>query len=134
MRFLHYILMLPLVICAAVVIYLADSASGITFVPFFNEEFNVKVILALVLIFGYFCGRLNSWFVYAPTRRDLRLQKKANKALHKEHNKLNETVTGLQQDITNMKATPAVSSPVSGATRGLLAEIKNKFSAKKGNS
>lgn len=131
MKFLHYVVALPLFICAVTVVYLADSVDGITFSPLLKEAFNAKIVLALLLLFGYFCGRLNSWFVYFPIRRALRLEKKENKALHKEHSKLNETVTGLQQDITHLKAEPKISSPVSHETRSLISKIKSKFSPKK---
>ena len=70
-------------------------------------------------------------------RRDLRQQKKANKVLNKEHEKLNETVSGLKQNIIGLqeKAKTLVAEN-NEAKKGKISlwieNLKNKFTTKKG--
>ncbi|MBQ7633753.1 MAG: hypothetical protein IJS88_06545 [Alphaproteobacteria bacterium] len=107
MKFLHYLVILPLFGVALWAIFGAETVTetnGIRF-PFGPEDgFKTQYVLTVFLIFGYFTGRIGAWFGYSPLRRDLRVQKKTNKALNKEQIKLNETVTGLKQDIIGMQA------------------------------
>ena len=58
----------------------------------------------MFFIFGYILGRVGAWFSYSPVRHALRMQRKENRLLNKEQAKLNETVSGLKQDILREKA------------------------------
>ena len=103
MKLLHYLIVLPL-IAVAIWAIIGVEAEGIRF-PYGPEEgFKAQYVLAVFLLLGYLLGRIGAWFGYAPLRRDLRMQKKTNRALNKEQAKLNETVTGLKQDIIGMQA------------------------------
>ena len=103
MKLLHYLIIIPLTGALIWAIFGAES-EGIRF-PFGPEEgFKTQYVLTVFLLLGYFMGRIGAWFGYAPLRRDLRLQRKTNRALNKEQIKLNETVTGLKQDIIGMQA------------------------------
>ena len=93
------------------------------------------------LLFGYLWGKINSWFGSAPMRRELKQQRKANKALNKEQEKLNETVSGLKQNIAGLEQQAKASADAQkAAADGQKAEkakqrwlfLKNMFS-RKGN-
>ncbi len=135
MKFLYYLISLPLLILALWAVYGIEASEGVTFILWPENTLNIKLILCAFLLYGFICGRLASWFAYAPMRRDLRLQKKANKALSKEHNKLNETVNGLQQNLDGLKEQVKKQempvSPVSQETRSWLSQVKDKFSIPK---
>lgn len=136
MKLLHYILALPLIAVAAWAIYCADSADGIAF-SFWSgeseqESFSTKLILFVFLIYGYFCGRLGAWFANAPVRHELRRQKRANKMLSKEQTKLNETVSGLQQNVASLQEkAKAQSAAENTQKKGWAGKIKSKFATKK---
>lgn len=110
MRFLHYLIILPFVIIAILVASDAEICSDIKGVCFqaikLNgyEGFKLETVLAVFFIFGYILGRVGAWFSYSPVRQALRMQLKANRVLNKEQAKLNETVSGLKQDIVGLKA------------------------------
>ncbi len=107
MKFLHYLVILPLFGAALWAIFGAETVTeteGIKFPIGPEGGFKTQYVLTVFFIFGYFTGRIGAWFGYSPLRRDLRMQKKTNKALNKEQIKLNETVTGLKQDIIGMQA------------------------------
>lgn len=104
MKFLHYLIALPLLAAAAWAVYGAEaSAEGISFLPWSEYCLNTNVVLTVFLLYGYTFGRINSWFMYAPLRRELRKQKKSNKTLNLEHEKLNKTVSNLKQDIVDLQ-------------------------------
>jgi cell division protein FtsB len=137
MKFLHYILALPFILFAAWAIYCAESADGVAFVLWpedkMNISWNIRPVLLVVLLYGYIGGRVGSWFAQAPLRRELRQQKKTNKALTKEQNELNKTVSGLKQNVSDLQEkakVAAISAP--NKDTGIMAQIKNKFGAKKG--
>lgn len=103
MKFLHYLIVIPL-IAVAVWAIIGVEAGGIHF-PYGPEEgFKAQYVLAVFLLLGYLLGRIGAWFGYSPLRRDLRMQRRTNRALNKEQAKLNETVTGLKRDIIGMQA------------------------------
>jgi cell division protein FtsB len=136
MKLLHYILALPLFIIAAWAIYSAESTDGITFLLWPQDKtsisWNTQLVLFVFLLYGYICGRIGAWFAQAPMRRELRLQKKANRNLTKEQNELNKTVSGLKQNVTALQeqAKIAVNSTETDES-GILAKIKYKFLPKK---
>jgi len=103
MKFLHYLIIIPL-IGVAVWAIIDVEAEGIRFSYGPEDGFKVRYVMAAFLLLGYLIGRIGAWFGYSPLRRDLRIQRKTNRALNKEQVKLNETVTGLKQDIIGMQA------------------------------
>lgn len=107
MKFLYYLLEIPLTL-AAVWLVVNSNAEG----DVFNFELwplesvisvNTKLTMCLLLLFGFIWGKINSWFAYSPLRQALRSQKKENKALNKEQEKLAETVSGLQKNIVGLQ-------------------------------
>ena len=103
MKFLHYLIVIPLLAVAAWAIYTADPEGEGIPCAWYQKPFDTKLVLVIFLVYGYTLGRIGAWFGYSPLRRDLRRQKKANKALNKEQAKLNETVSGLKQDIAGLQ-------------------------------
>ena len=83
------------------------------------------VIIALVLV-GYIFGKIDSWAAYSPLRSALRLQKRQNKKLNVEQQKLVEKVEGLKENLESMKSAEA---PMMGNTKVSMAErFKQKMS------
>ena len=104
MKFLYYLIALPFLVAAAWAIYAAESsAEGISFSPWPQDCLNLNLVLAIFLLSGYIFGRLSSWFMYYPLRRELRRQKKSNKTLNQEQEKLHKTVDNLKQDIIGLQ-------------------------------
>ena len=74
----------------------------------------------------------------APMRKELKQQKKANKALNKEQEKLNETVSGLKQNIAGLEQQAKANAEVQksaeskeiGKIQQWFVSIKNKFARK----
>ena len=104
MKFAYYIIVIPVIALLIWLLYgVETSAEGISFAPYPQDCFNPQVVLLLCVAVGYIIGKLNSWFNYLPLRRDLRLQKKANKALNIEQAKLNNTVNDLKQNLAGLQ-------------------------------
>ena len=138
MKLLHYLIIVPLLILAVWVMYTADQeGDGVPFV-WYTKPLDTKLVLFVFLLYGYILGRIDAWFGYSPLRRDLRRQKKANKALNKEQEKLNETVSGLKQDIAGLqekvkKETDSLITSEESNLKNWWNNFKQKISAKKGN-
>lgn len=133
MKLLHCLIVIPLLGAIIWAIFGAES-EGIRF-PFGPEEgFKTQYVLTVFLLLGYFLGRIGAWFGYSSLRRDLRIQKKTNRALNKEQVKLNETVTGLKQDIIGMQA--KVQQESASSTGSQTAHWWQRFKnlSKKGNN
>lgn len=142
MKLLHYLIEIPLILIALWGIYNAQvSGDKLVFSlwPFENEmQVNTKLLLFIFVLYGYLWGRINSWFGMAPMRKELKQQKKANKALNKEQEKLNETVSGLKQNIAGLeqqaKANAEVQKSAESKKIGKIQQwfvlIKNKFARK----
>lgn len=103
MKFLHYLIIVPLIAAAAYAIYGADPEGDGIPCEWYSKPFDTKLVLVIFLVYGYLMGRISAWFGYSPLRCELRRQKKTNKALSKEQAKLNETVSGLKQDIAGLQ-------------------------------
>ena len=58
----------------------------------------VSVVYLAMFCLGYLYGRMSAWSAYAPLRATLRKQKKAKKMLSKEHEKLNQQISTLQEE------------------------------------
>ncbi|MCI7420530.1 MAG: hypothetical protein ACI4OE_06205 [Alphaproteobacteria bacterium] len=145
MKLLHYLLEIPFAVIAIWGIYNAQVAEDklvLSLWPLDSEvHVNTKLLLFGFLLFGYLWGKINSWFGSAPMRRELKQQRKANKALNKEQEKLNETVSGLKQNIAGLEQQAKASADAQkAAADGQKAEkakqrwlfLKNMFS-RKGN-
>lgn len=136
MKFLHYLIVIPLLAVAAWAIYTADPKGEGIPCTWYQEPFDTKLVLVIFLLYGYILGRIGAWFGYSPLRRDLRRQKKANKVLNKEQAKLNETVSGLKQDIAGLQEkaqNQAAAEENKNDIKAWWKGFKQKMTAKKGN-
>lgn len=112
MNFLRLLIKIPLLITVIVFAVINNDFATFNLKPF---QLNITVslsVLILVLFFGgYLLGRLDSFVAHAPVRKQLRDQKKTNKALNKEQEKLHETVSSLQENLEHLKQQAAPEVP-----------------------
>ncbi|MBR3502343.1 MAG: hypothetical protein IKO06_05510 [Alphaproteobacteria bacterium] len=144
MKFLYYLIEIPLTV-AAVWLVANTSIEGDVFNfevwPLESEiQINGRLALCLLILYGFIWAKINSWFAYAPIRKALRSQKKANIALNKEQEKLNETVSGLQKNIVGLQekakqqeAEYAKNNPKPSMKQRLSAFFAGLFGRKKEN-
>ena len=104
MNFIRSLINLPIFILVIVLAITSDESTN-----FVLKSFDIRItvsvsalILALFFI-GYFVGRLDGFFANAPLRAKLREHKKANKALYKEHDKLNKEHEKLSSNFSHLK-------------------------------
>ena len=137
MKFLHYLIIIPMLAIAAYAIYGADPEGDGIPCEWYSKPFDTKLVLIVFLVYGYLMGRIGAWFGYSPLRRDLRRQKKANKVLNKEQAKLNETVSGLKQDIAGLQEKAQKETPENADEKKEIkvwwSGFKQKINSKKGN-
>lgn len=137
MKLLHYLVVIPLLVAAIAAIYTADPEGEGIFCVWYTKPFDTKLVLVVFLVYGYILGRIGAWFGYSPLRSDLRKQKKANKALNKEQAKLNETVSGLKQDIAGLQEKNKKEAQAQAENKSEIkawwSGFKNKMSTKKGS-
>ena len=107
MKLLYYLIEIPLIAIAIWLVFNTHTESNsfnFELWPLENEiQVNTKLALCALVLFGYLWAKINSWFSYAPIRKALRKQKKANVVLNKEQEKLNATVSGLQKNIVGLQ-------------------------------
>lgn len=109
MSFIKMLIGLPLVIIVAIFAFVNNDMATFNLWPFYIEiTVSLSVAIIFFIIFGFVLGELFSWLSYAPMRKSLRIQKKQNKKLNKEQQKLVEKVSGLQENIENLKAEEVV--------------------------
>ncbi len=140
MKLLRYMFEIPLIAIAVWGIYNAQAVeTGIVLSlwPLDTDvHVNTKLLLFCFIVYGYMWSKINSWFNYAPTRQELRRQRKANKVLNKEQEKLNEAVNGLKQNIVGLQEQAKARAEKEAqllppSKKGWLESVKAKF-AKKG--
>ena len=104
MNFLRMIIAIPLIIIVVVFAVINNDFATFNLKPF-DLDITVSLsVLILVLFFaGYLLGRFDAFVANAPLRANLREQKKANKALNKEHEKLNAKFSDLKEDWEELK-------------------------------
>ncbi len=105
MNFVRRLIGIPLIIVVIVFAVINNDFATFTLKPF-NLDITISLsVLILVLFFcGYLLGRLDGYVSNAPVRSQLKLHKKNNKALNKEHEKLHATVSNLQENIEYLKS------------------------------
>ena len=94
MKFLYYLIEIPLIVIAIWLIINANVENQVFSFELWPldtvVQVNAKLTLCAFILFGFIWAKINSWFAYAPIRRALYAQKKANKVLNKEQEKLNK--------------------------------------------
>jgi uncharacterized integral membrane protein len=104
MNFIRRLIGIPLVIIVIVFAVINNDFATFTLKPF-NIDITISLsVLILILFFsGYLLGRLDGYVANAPVRSQLKIHKKTNEALNKEHEKLHATVSNLQENIEYLK-------------------------------
>ncbi len=127
MSFFRFLIGIVLIVAVAVLAVMNNEMVSISLWPFYLDIKAAMsiVIIALVLV-GYIFGKIDSWAAYSPLRSALRLQKRQNKKLNVEQQKLVEKVEGLKENLESMKSAEA---PMMGNTKVSMAErFKQKMS------
>ena len=127
MKFFKFLFWLPVLLVVIVFASYNNQMMSFNLWPFLLE---VKISGALAVIglilFGYIVAKIDSWFSYSPIRRALSSQKKQNKALDKKQKELTQTISGLQENISTLKAMNSVETE----TKSFMQSLKDKFKHK----
>ena len=130
MKFFKFLFWLP--ILAIVVLFVTANSEKMSFSlwPFLPENTKIDIAGPLAIIFfisfGYVVAKIDSWFSYSPIRRALNSQKKQNKQLDRKQKELTQTISGLQENISNLKAMGHIETE----KKGFFARLKDKFRRK----
>lgn len=133
MSFLKLVIGLPLIIVIAVIAFMNNEMVSINLWPFYIEiTASLSVVIIVLTLFGYIIGKLDSWISYAPLRLSLRNQRRQNKKLNAEQQKLVEKVEGLKENLESIKTSePAVASePKTGAADQIKQKLSGLFKSK----
>ena len=104
MNYLRLLIKIPLLILVIVFAVINNDFATFNLKPFnLNITVSLSVLILVLFFSGYVLGRIDSFVANAPLRAQLRHQRKANKALNKEQEKLHETVSSLQEDLQHLK-------------------------------
>lgn len=127
MKFFKFLFWLPVLLIVVVFTSYNNQMMSFNLWPFMLE---VKISGALailgLILFGYIVAKVDSWFSYSPIRRALSSQKKQNKVLDKKQKELTQTISGLQENISNLKAM----NNVEVETKSFMQSLKDKFKRK----
>ena len=127
MNFLKLIIGLPLIIAIAVIAFMNNEMVSINLWPFYIDiTASLSVVIIVLTLFGYIVGKLDSWVSYAPLRLSLRNQRRQNKKLNAEQQRLVEKVEGLKENLENIKTAEAPAADTQKA--GAAEQIKQKLS------
>lgn len=133
MNFLKLIIGLPLIIAIAVIAFMNNEMVSINLWPFYIDiTASLSVVIIVLTLFGYIVGKLDSWVSYAPLRLSLRNQRRQNKKLNAEQQRLVEKVEGLKENLENIKTaeTPAADTPKTGAAEQIKQKLSGLFKSK----
>ena len=127
MRFLRFVIFIPLVIAIAVIAFMNNDMVSINLWPFYiNITASLSIVIIALVFFGYLFGKIDSWLAYSPLRSALRSQKRQNKKLNAEQQKLVEKVEGLKENLSNIRS-DSPSAPVTNKASA-FSRIKQKVS------
>lgn len=129
MGFIRMLIGLPIIIVILIFAFVNNDLATFNLWPFYIEiTISLSVAIVAFILFGFLLGKFSSWMGYAPLRAQLRKQKKQNKKLSKEQQKLNEKVSGLQENLENLKASETKEPKISFKER-----FKNLLKRKESN-
>lgn len=95
---------LPIIIVVLIFAFVNNDFVTFSLWPFLVEiTVSQSVVIVFLILFGFILGKLDSYISYSPLRKALRQQKKANKILNKEQQRLNEKVSDLEGNIVSLK-------------------------------
>lgn len=104
MNFFKMLIELPIIIVVLIFAFVNNDFVTFSLWPFFMEiTVSQSIVIVFLILFGFVLGKLDSYISNSPLRKALRQQKKANKLLNKEQQRLNEKVSDLQGDIVSLK-------------------------------
>lgn len=136
-KILHYLFEIPVIAVAVWGLYNAQTDENGIVISLWPLDSEIHARTALVLfcflLYGFIWGRISSWFGYSSVRSDLRRQRKANRDLNREQEKLNETVSGLKQNIQGLmeQKVQKENIPAESGKSSFWQKIKTKVSAAK---
>lgn len=131
MSFLKLIIGLPLIIIIAVIAFMNNEMVSINLWPFYLEiNATLSVVIVVLVLFGYLVGKIDAWMSYAPMRLSLRKQKRQNKKLSAEQQKLVEKVEGLKENLENIKAPAIQEEPKPSVANQLKQKLSGLFKSK----
>lgn len=127
MKFFKFLFWLPVLLSVIVFSSYNNQMMSFNLWPFITEV-KISGSLAIVglIVFGYVVAKIDSWFSYSPIRRALSSQKKQNKALDKKQKELTQTISGLQENISTLKAMNSVETEAKSFMQGLKNMFKRK--------
>lgn len=127
MAFIKMLIGLPLLAIVLIFAFVNNDLATFSLWPFYIEiTVSLSVAIVFLLALGFVLGSFFSWLSYAPVRKALRKQKRHNKKLSHEHQKLTKEVEGLHEDIASLKEkTPKIDIE---PKPGIGAQIKHLFS------
>ena len=103
MGFFRFLFILLFIVVLSVLAFVNNDLVGIDLWPFYLQiTISLSVLIVALVFFGFLFGKIDSWFAYSPLRSALRAQRKQNKKLNAEQQKLAEKVEGLRENLENM--------------------------------
>ena len=128
MAFIKMLIGIPLLVIVLIFAFVNNDLATFSLWPFYIEiTVSLSVAIVFLLVIGFVLGSFFSWLSYAPVRQALRKQKKHNKKLSHEHQKLTKEVEGLHEDIASLKENTQTNKVE--PKPGIGSQIKNLFSS-----
>ena len=127
MSFFRFLIGIALIVTVAVLAVMNNELVSISLWPFYIDiKAAMSIVIIALVLFGYIFGKIDSWAAYSPLRSALRLQKRQNKKLNVEQQKLVEKVEGLKENLESMKS--AEVSVINNAKVSMAEKFKQKIS------
>lgn len=126
MGFIKMLIGLPLIAVIIIFAFVNNDLANFSLWPF-NIEISVSlsVVIIFFILFGFLLGEFFAWLSNAPVRKALRNQKKQNRKLSKEQQKLVREMENLHE---NLVKTVAPETPKLNKNHESLGEkFKNLF-------
>lgn len=128
MGFLKMLIGLPLLAVIVVFSFVNNDLVNFSLWPFYIEiTVSLSVAIVFFILVGFIIGWFFTWLSYSPVRSALRLQKKQNKKLNKEQQKLTKEMEDLHVNLASLKELEAQKSKPSFSAkfRGLFSRSSN---------
>ena len=124
MKFFKFLFWLPVLVIITVFAAYNSEPVNFNLWPFLLEaKISGSLAIIALILFGYIIAKIDSWFSYSPMRRALSSQKKQNKMLGKKQKELEGTISGLKENITNLKAM----NHMEPEKKSFMTRLKEKF-------
>ncbi len=128
MGFLKMLIGLPLLAVIVVFSFVNNDLVNFSLWPFYIEiTVSLSVAIVFFILVGFIIGWFFTWLSYSPVRSALRLQKKQNKKLNKEQQKLTKEMEDLHVNLASLKELEAQKPKPSFSAkfRGLFSRSSN---------